>query len=193
MRGAAGVMDAARFLMDHLNFFSFLVYFTAFCVFRTVALFCVIGEGEESGTNRKEKAFKRSVRTDMDCSAGSSSTASDLDCFWNNQCRAPDLMEAYTRMMETSGVTEYSVMWCVSTLILPPLTEEIIFRGLIHAVCLPWRSAFCRGKHHSGGLLRNLSSEYSSGSLCGSAWNDSGISGEKIRNACSSDVHAFML
>ena len=44
---------------------------------------------------------------------------------------APDLMEAYTRMMETSGVTEYSVMWCVSTLILPPLTEEIIFRGLI--------------------------------------------------------------
>ena len=52
---------------------------------RTVALFCVIGEGDESGTNRKEKAFKRSVRTDMDCSAGSCSTASDLDCFWNNQ------------------------------------------------------------------------------------------------------------
>ena len=33
MRGAAGVMDAAHFLLDHLNFFSFLVYFTAFCVF----------------------------------------------------------------------------------------------------------------------------------------------------------------
>ena len=43
----------------------------------------------------------------------------------------PQAMETYTEMIDSSGITEYSLMWVVSTLILPPLVEEMIFRGLI--------------------------------------------------------------
>lgn len=40
-------------------------------------------------------------------------------------------MDNYQNLIENSGLTEYSLMWVFSTLILPPLVEEMIFRGLI--------------------------------------------------------------
>ena len=43
----------------------------------------------------------------------------------------PDAMDNYQNLIENSGLTEYSLMWFFSTLILPPLVEEMIFRGLI--------------------------------------------------------------
>lgn len=43
----------------------------------------------------------------------------------------PDAMDNYQSLIENSGLTEYSLMWVLSTLILPPLVEELIFRGLI--------------------------------------------------------------
>ena len=43
----------------------------------------------------------------------------------------PDAMDNYQNLIENSGLTEYSLMWLLSTLILPPLVEELIFRGLI--------------------------------------------------------------
>ena len=43
----------------------------------------------------------------------------------------PDAMDNYQNLIENSGLTEYSLMWVFSTLILPPLVEEMIFRGLI--------------------------------------------------------------
>ena len=44
---------------------------------------------------------------------------------------APDVMNEYSQMVEISGMTSYSLLWFIGTLILPPVTEEIIFRGLI--------------------------------------------------------------
>lgn len=43
----------------------------------------------------------------------------------------PSAMEAYTELIEMSGVTEYSVSWYISLILLPPLVEETVFRGLI--------------------------------------------------------------
>lgn len=43
----------------------------------------------------------------------------------------PKAMENYQDLVDSSGLTEYSLMWVLSTLILPPLVEETIFRGLI--------------------------------------------------------------
>ncbi|HIZ81892.1 MAG TPA: CPBP family intramembrane metalloprotease [Candidatus Mediterraneibacter pullistercoris] len=43
----------------------------------------------------------------------------------------PSAMENYTEMVETSGLSEYSPVWVIATLILPSLVEETIFRGLI--------------------------------------------------------------
>ncbi|WP_072525788.1 CPBP family intramembrane glutamic endopeptidase [Clostridium sp. Marseille-P3244] len=44
---------------------------------------------------------------------------------------APPAIDNYSQMIESSGVSQYSLMWAISTLILPPLVEEIVFRGLI--------------------------------------------------------------
>lgn len=43
----------------------------------------------------------------------------------------PSAMDQYTEMIDSSGVTEYSILWAVATVILPPVVEETIFRGLI--------------------------------------------------------------
>ena len=43
----------------------------------------------------------------------------------------PSAMDQYTEMIDSSGITEYSILWAVATLILPPIVEETIFRGLI--------------------------------------------------------------
>ena len=44
---------------------------------------------------------------------------------------APPAIDNYSEMIESSGVSQYSLMWAIATLILPPLVEEIVFRGLI--------------------------------------------------------------
>lgn len=43
----------------------------------------------------------------------------------------PGHMEQYTNMVEQSGITDYSFVWFLSSVILPPIAEEVIFRGLI--------------------------------------------------------------
>ena len=43
----------------------------------------------------------------------------------------PSALDQYTEMIDSSGVTEYSILWAVATVILPPVVEETIFRGLI--------------------------------------------------------------
>lgn len=43
---------------------------------------------------------------------------------------SPETMDSYMQLMEDSGITSYSVAWFFSTLVLPPLVEELIFRGL---------------------------------------------------------------
>lgn len=43
----------------------------------------------------------------------------------------PSAMNEYTEMIDSSGISEYSLLWAVATLILPPIVEEVIFRGLI--------------------------------------------------------------
>lgn len=43
----------------------------------------------------------------------------------------PSAMNEYTEMIDSSGISEYSLLWAAATLILPPIVEEVIFRGLI--------------------------------------------------------------
>lgn len=43
----------------------------------------------------------------------------------------PDAMEQYSEMMEMSSATDYSFIWYIALIILPPLVEETVFRGLI--------------------------------------------------------------
>ena len=69
----------------------------------------------------------------------------------------PDAMDNYQNLIENSGLTEYSLMWVFSTLILPPLVEEMIFRGLIQNRELPDHSPSmilsCQSKEDFSPLL----------------------------------------
>lgn len=42
----------------------------------------------------------------------------------------PEVMEKYAEMMESSGLTEMSLISTIATLVLAPLAEEIVFRGI---------------------------------------------------------------
>lgn len=42
----------------------------------------------------------------------------------------PDALNSYNNLIEDSGMLNYSVLWFVSTIILPPLVEELTFRGI---------------------------------------------------------------
>ena len=46
------------------------------------------------------------------------------------QLAAPNMIEAYNQMMEEAGIAELSVLSVIATVILAPVGEEIIFRGL---------------------------------------------------------------
>ncbi|HIT89091.1 MAG TPA: CPBP family intramembrane metalloprotease [Candidatus Merdenecus merdavium] len=43
----------------------------------------------------------------------------------------PKALNNYSELVESSGMLSYSVIWVFSSLILPPLMEEMLFRGLI--------------------------------------------------------------
>ena len=42
----------------------------------------------------------------------------------------PDSLNNYNNLVENSGMLNYSVLWFISPLVLPPLVEELTFRGL---------------------------------------------------------------
>lgn len=46
------------------------------------------------------------------------------------QYAAPDMIEAYNQMMEESGIATTGFLSIIATVILAPIGEEIIFRGL---------------------------------------------------------------
>ena len=131
LRGESGVSDTYYYLLGHQNLYSFLIYFTAFVLFALWYYFAVIQP-------RGLKPFLK-VRTEGLSPACfgwilllafavqhlTSLVFTLIDMF------SPAAVENYSQMVETSGLTEYSFVWFLSTLILPPLTEEIIFRGLL--------------------------------------------------------------
>lgn len=43
----------------------------------------------------------------------------------------PETVEAYAELVESAGMTDYSLAWVFAVVILPPLVEETVFRGLI--------------------------------------------------------------
>ena len=131
LRGESGVSDTYYYLLGHQNLYSFLIYFTAFVLFALWYYFAVIQP-------RGLKLFLKTRTEGLSpaCFAWilllafavqhlTSLVFTLIDMF------SPAAVENYSQMVVTSGLTEYSFVWFLSTLILPPLTEEIIFRGLL--------------------------------------------------------------
>lgn len=131
LSGTAGVMDSYDYLMGHLNLYSALIYLPVFVLF---ALWYYFAVTEKEGIRRsfakiKENVYPASIVWFLVAVFAMQHFITIIMTVIN--LAAPQLMEEYTELVESSGLTEYSVMWVISTLILPPLTEEIIFRGLI--------------------------------------------------------------
>ena len=130
-RGVSGLTDAYNYLMDNLNLFSALTYLPLLILFGLWYYFAVT---EKEGIRRSAARIRKNIFPAsilwMTIAAFSLQHFVSIIMAVIN-IAAPRLMEEYSELVESSGLTEYSVMWAVSTLILPPLTEETIFRGLI--------------------------------------------------------------
>ena len=129
--GNNGTMAVYEFLMSHLNLVSAILYLM---VLPIPALWYYLAFGSREGGIRAIPSKCRRVGLDG-CvlialfTFGMIHVTSIILAIVAQAL--PDAMDNYQSLIENSGLTEYSLMWVLSTLILPPLVEELIFRGVI--------------------------------------------------------------
>ena len=128
LQGAQRVYD---FIWEHQNLYSMLIYLTAGV---PAALWFYFAFVEQRGM----KSFWK-VQTSDVSAAGTGWTvllsytaahAVSAVMAWI-ALLLPSSMEEYTDMVEMSGFQQYSLTWFLATLILAPIVEEVVFRGLI--------------------------------------------------------------
>lgn len=129
--GSNGVNLVYDFMMNHLNLYSCLIYVIFGTVFLLWYYFAFI---EPQGTGKFAAAQTQKLSPVcfiwlVPLTFAVQHAASLL--MGVITVVAPSAMEKYAELVETSGLNEYSPVWAVATLILPPLVEETIFRGLI--------------------------------------------------------------
>lgn len=129
--GEAGINMIYEFMMNNSNLFSCLIYLMPGAVFLLWYYFAFV---EKRGI--KQTFYSHTRRLTPACFgwlillAFAVQHATSLIMVAINALM-PSVMNEYTDMIDSSGVSQYSVLWAVATLILPPLVEEVIFRGLI--------------------------------------------------------------
>ncbi len=130
-RGEAGIDTAYSYLMGHLNYYSAVIYTITLSLFALWYYFAVTEpQGPGCFARMKKKNLRLSGFAWIVLLTFALQHVTTLIMTLIHAV-APAAMEEYTQMVEESGLGQYSVMWAIATLILPPLTEEIIFRGLI--------------------------------------------------------------
>lgn len=129
--GIDGGNVAYTYLMDNLNLYSVLIYVITGSVFLLWYYFAFI---EPMGVAKFARANTRKLTPVcfiwlVPLTVAVQHVTSLIMTFV--ALLLPSAMDNYMELVESSGLSEYSIMWAVATLILPPLVEEIIFRGLI--------------------------------------------------------------
>ena len=129
--GEQGTEAVYLFLEEHMNFYSIMIYLPVLLLFSIWFYFAIIYR-EGVGTYWKENTKRLSGAcfgwTILLTVAMQHATSLVFVFF---QLVSPETLQEYNSMVEGAGITQFSFLWAVSTLLLPPLTEEIIFRGLI--------------------------------------------------------------
>lgn len=120
-----------RFMMENMNFFSCLIYVVPGAVFITWYYFAFV---EKRGI--RETLYSHTRRLSPACFGWIVLLGFAVQHVISLLMAViyaimPSAMDQYTEMIDSSGISQYSILWAVSTLILPPIVEEIIFRGLI--------------------------------------------------------------
>lgn len=120
-----------NFMMDNMNLYSFLVYAVAFAMVMLWYYFAVVAPiGTKVYTEESTKRITPVCFGWIALLAFALEHATSL-IVAAVAAAAPQAFSNYESMVESSGLSEYSIMWYFATLILPPLVEEIVFRGLI--------------------------------------------------------------
>ena len=120
-----------RFMTENMNLFSCLIYVVPGAVFITWYYFALV---EKRGI--RETLYSHTRRLSPACFGWIVLLGFAVQHVISLLMAAiyaimPSAMDQYTEMIDSSGISQYSILWAVSTLILPPIVEEIIFRGLI--------------------------------------------------------------
>ena len=120
-----------RFMTENMNLFSCLIYVVPGAVFITWCYFAFV---EKRGI--RETLYSHTRRLSPACFGWIVLLGFAVQHVISLLMAAiyaimPSAMDQYTEMIDSSGISQYSILWAVSTLILPPIVEEIIFRGLI--------------------------------------------------------------
>ena len=120
-----------RFMTENMNLFSCLIYVVPGAVFITWYYFAFV---EKRGI--RETLYSHTRRLSPACFGWVVLLGFAVQHVISLLMAAiyaimPSAMDQYTEMIDSSGISQYSILWAVSTLILPPIVEEIIFRGLI--------------------------------------------------------------
>ncbi len=129
--GSAGVDGAYDFLLNNLNLYSCLIYLIPGVVFALWYYFAFVErQGAAAFMKRQTRRLSPSCFGWLVILTYAVAHAVSL-IMAIVAVMLPTAMENYTEMVDSSGLSEYSLLWAVATLILPPLVEETIFRGLI--------------------------------------------------------------
>ena len=120
-----------RFMTENMNLFSCLIYVVPGAVFITWYYFAFV---EKRGI--RETLYSHTRRLSPACFGWIVLLGFAVQHVISLLMAAiyaimPSAMDQYTEMIDSSGISQYSILWAVSTLTLPPIVEEIIFRGLI--------------------------------------------------------------
>lgn len=124
-----GADIVSRFFSEHINFITSLVYLIPAAVFIPWRYFAVT-EHRKGRCPQKNKLLPSPFGWAVLLAFFMQHAVTLLMAFI--AALMPKAVSEYSSMIESSGISKYSVMWFIATVVLPPLVEETVFRGLIY-------------------------------------------------------------
>ena len=131
LRGGEGLSAGYWFLLDHMNLVSCVIYTVpavAFILWYWLEV--VRREGAASFARAQTKKITPAgILWTLVLAYAVQHAVSIIIGFL--AFMLPETVAAYEEMVESAGLTDYSLTWVFAVVILPPLVEETVFRGLI--------------------------------------------------------------
>lgn len=131
LRGGEGLSAGYWFLLDHMNLVSCVIYTVpavAFILWYWLEV--VRREGAASFARAQTKKITPAgILWTLVLAYAVQHAVSIIIGFL--AFMLPETVAAYEEMVESAGLTDYSLTWIFAVVILPPLVEETVFRGLI--------------------------------------------------------------
>lgn len=122
----AALMQIQQYTMDHLM----VIMIVSQCITAVISgswYYFVWGRGKKDNWRKKAKAYQILLIPVLGVTIQFmvSSVLTIIDII------APSLMEKYTELMEQAGLNEITAAMLISTVILAPISEELVCRGLV--------------------------------------------------------------